>query len=344
MAIRNRQWRLARRPTGPVKEDDFSFVEEPVPTPVLDRQEVLLQNLWLGFDATQREWIKDQPGYLPPVGVGEVMRASSVARVVRSSDPALPEGALVQGLYGWQDYAIARASDLIPPSILPPGVTPEMALAALGGTALTAWFGLTEVGALSSGKTVVVSAAAGATGSMAVQIATLRGARVIGIAGGPEKCAWVKSLGAEDCIDHRRENIAARLAALCPAGVDIAFDNVGGAQLEAIIASIAEHGRVVLCGQIASYDTDDAPTGPRNLINLVYRRARMEGFLMLDFLHRAPEAFAEIGPWLASGALTWRSDVQEGFMDIPRTLVRLFQGGNTGKQLLRIDHEEEFHA
>ena len=343
MAQSNRQWLLARRPSGALQESDFRFCEVPVPSPDLDAGEVLLRNLWLGFDATQREWVKDQPGYLPPVGIGEVMRASSVAQVMRSRNPALPEGALVQGLYGWQDYALARTDDAIPPSLLPPGVTPELALAALGGTALTAYFGLMDVGGLAEGKTVVVSAAGGATGSMAVQIARLRGARVIGIAGGAAKCSWVRNLGAEDCIDYRHELITERLSALCPAGIDIAFDNVGGDQLEAMIANIAQGGRVVLCGQISAYDADTTPAGPRNLLNLVYRRARMEGFLMLDYLHRTGEAFAEIGPWLARGELGWQADVQEGFENIPRTLIRLFRGENTGKQLLRIDHAGE-HA
>ena len=254
MALTNRRWVLARRPVGALRESDFLRHDVTMPEPELGEGEVLLRNLWLGFDATQREWVKDQPGYLPPVGLGDVMRASSVAEVVRSTDPALPEGALVQGLFGWQDYALARADDPIPPALLPSGVTPEMALAALGGTALTAYFGLVDVGGLSAGKTVVVSAAGGATGSMAVQIARLRGARVFGIAGSAGKCAWVRGLGAEDCVDYRSEDLPARLAALCPDGIDIAFDNVGGAHLEAMVGAIAPHGRVVLCGQIAGYD------------------------------------------------------------------------------------------
>ncbi len=344
MSMCNRQWILARRPGGHLVEADFHYRETPVPEPDLDSGQVLLQNLWLGFDATQREWLKDQEGYLPPVAVGEVVRASSVARVVRSRNPALPEGALVQGLFGWQDYTLARTDDPIPPSLLPPGVNPEMALAALGGTALTAYFGLVDIGGLGAGKTVVVTAAGGATGSMAVQIARLRGARVVGVAGGAEKCAWVKSLGAEDCIDYRNEDLPQRLAALCPDGIDIAFDNVGGAQLEALIGRIAPRGRVVLCGQIASYDAATPPPGPQNLMNLIYRRARIEGFLMLDFLHRTGEAFAELGPWLASGQLSWNSDVQEGFERIPQTLLRLFRGENLGKQLLRIEPAPETQA
>jgi NADPH-dependent curcumin reductase CurA len=207
----------------------------------------------------------------------------------------------------------------------------------LGATGLTAYFGLLETGALSAGETVLVSAAAGATGSLAVQVARLLGARVIGIAGGAEKCAWVRdALGAAGVIDYRNEDVAARLGELCPGGVDVYFDNVGGAILEAAIEHIAPRGRIVLCGQIADYDTTGAASGPRNLMKLIMRRARMEGFLVLDHLPRAGEAMAQLGGWLAEGKLQWAEDVQHGFDNIPRTLMRLFRGENRGKQLLRI--------
>ncbi|MFM7785076.1 MAG: zinc-binding dehydrogenase, partial [Planctomycetota bacterium] len=261
---------------------------------------------------------------------------STVAEVILSQNPAQPVGTLVQGLYGWQDFALAGPSDPMPPSPLPPGLPAEMSLAALGATGITAYFGLLETGGLRAGQTVLVSAAAGATGSMAVQIARLHGARVIGIAGGPEKCAWVRELGAEAAIDYKHEDLDARLAALCPQGVDLFFDNVGGAQLEAGIAHIAQGGRIVLCGQIAAYDGASLP-GPRNIMTLIYRRARIEGYLVLDHLARAGEAFQALGGWLASGELRWHADVQEGFDAIPRTLMRLFRGENRGKQILRID-------
>jgi hypothetical protein len=332
----NRQWLLARRPEGALAESDFRYHEAPVPEPDLAAGEALLQTRWLGFDATQRLWVTEQEGYMPPVEIGAVMRASTISEVLRSTNPALPEGSLVQGMYGWQDYAIARPDDPIPPMVLFPGVTPGMALAVFGATGLTAYFGLFETGGLAAGKTVVVSAAAGATGSMVVQIARLSGARVIGIAGGAEKCAWVRdTLGAEAAIDYRAEDLEARLGALCPAGIDVYFDNVGGAQLEAAIEHIAPQGRIVLCGQIAGYDAAAAP-GPRNLMKLIMRRARMEGFLVLDYIPRAAEAMERIGGWLMEGKLAWNEDVQEGFENIPRTLMRLFRGENRGKQMLKL--------
>lgn len=333
----NRQWLLAHRPEGALSETDFRYHEAPVPEPDLAAGEVLVQNRWLGFDATQRLWVTEQEGYMPPVELHAVMRASTISEVIRSANPALPEGALLQGMYGWQDYALARARDPVPPTPLYPGVTPGMALAVLGATGLTAYFGLLETGALKSGDTVLVSAAAGATGSLVVQVARLLGARVIGIAGGAEKCAWVRdALGASAAIDYRNEDVSARLGELCPEGVDIYFDNVGGPILEAAIGNIAARGRIVLCGQIADYDTTGAATGPRNLMKLIMRRARMEGFLVLDHLPRAGEAMACLGGWLAEGKLQWAEDVQHGFDNIPRTLMRLFRGENRGKQLLQI--------
>jgi NADPH-dependent curcumin reductase len=193
------------------------------------------------------------------------------------------------------------------------------------------------VGGLQAGQTVVVSAAAGATGSAAVQIARLKGARVIGIAGGAEKCNWVcAELGAEAAIDYRNENVAERLAALCPEGINLYFDNVGGSILEAAIGNMAHHGRIVLCGQISTYDAATPPAGPANLMTLIYRSVRMEGFLMLDFLDRSGEAMVEIGSWLADGSMIARNDIQQGFENIPRTLMRLFRGENRGKQLLKL--------
>jgi len=333
----NRQWLLDRRPEGALAVTDFRYHEAEMPEFDLAAGEVLVQNRWLGFDATQREWIKDQEGYMPPVAIGEVMRASSIAEVVQSRDPQLPEGTLVSGMYGWQDYAVARPTDLFPPLPLFPGVTPGMALAVLGATGLTAYLGLTVTGGLKAGQTVLVSAAAGATGSLALQIARLDGARAIGIAGGAEKCAWLQqTLGADGAIDYRNEDVGARLADLCPQGFDLFFDNVGGAILDAAIAHVAPHGRIVLCGQIAGYDGSAGSGGAPKLMTLIYRRARIEGFLLLDHLDRAGEAMQQIGQWLAEGRLHWNEDVQEGFENIPRTLMRLFRGENRGKQMLRL--------
>lgn len=334
----NRQWLLRNRPHGALSETDFEYRESAVPQPDIAAGEILVRNLWFGFDASQREWTQDKEGYWPPVALGAVMRSSTVGQVVQSGDPDFPVGCLVQGVDGWQDYTVTHAkAQPLPPTPLPPGIAPATALAVLGATTLTAYFGLTEVGELKPGQTVVVSAAGGATGGAAVQIARLLGARVIGIAGGAAKCAMVcAEYGAEACIDYRHENVRERLAALCPDGIDLYYDNVGGRILEAAIANMAHHGRIVLCGQIASYDTDRPEPGPDNLMTLIYRYVRMEGFLLLAYLHLFGEAMARIGGWVAEGRLHVREDVQEGFENLPRTLMRLYRGENQGKQLLKL--------
>ncbi|MDB5421553.1 MAG: NADP-dependent oxidoreductase, partial [Brevundimonas sp.] len=219
------------------------------------------------------------------MALGEPVRGSAAARVVASANPAYPEGALVRGLFSWQDYAIAARRREAPPVLIPDGVTPEEALGVLGGASLTAYIGLKTVGRLKAGETVLISGAAGAVGSMAVQIARLNGARVIGIAGGPEKCRWlVEDYGADAAIDYRNENVAERLATLAPDGINLFFDNVGGETLEAGIAHIARFGRIVLCGAITGYNDATPAPGPRNLMRLISQRAEMRGFILLDHL------------------------------------------------------------
>ena len=333
----NRQWLLRSRPTSHLDVSNFEYRESPVPEPDLAAGEILVRNLYLGFDASQREWTLDKEGYWPPVKVGAVMRGAAIAQVVSSTNPAFPVGCLTSAMYGWQDYAVADKSLPLPPARLPDGIAPNTALAVFGATTLTAYFGLDEVGGLRAGQTVVVSAAAGATGSAAVQIAKLRGARVIGIAGGKEKCEIVcKEYGADAAIDYRHENVTARLAELCPKGIDLFYDNVGGTILQAAIANMAHHSRIVLCGQISNYDEAEPLPGPNNLMLLVYRYVRMEGFLLLAYGKQIPAAMKEIGAWVAAGKLRVREDIQEGFDNIPRTLMRLYRGENNGKQLLKL--------
>ncbi len=333
----NRQWLLRRRPEGMVSVDDFEYREVPVPEPDLAAGEILVRNLYLGFDPAMRGWITDARSYIPPVPLGEPMRAVAVAEVVASENAAYPVGTLVQGLYGWQEYAVASPNDPMPPMPLPEGTPPTIPLSVMGMTSLTAYFGLLDVGQPKAGETVVVSGAAGATGSMVVQIAKLKGCRVIGIAGGPEKCQWVKAdCGADGVIDYRSENVEQRLGELCPDGIDVYFDNVGGDILEAAIEHIADFGRIVLCGQISLYNDAEPRPGPKNLMLLVTRRVRMQGFIVMDFLDRRDEALADLMTWLAEGKLAWREDVQEGFENIPATLLRLYDGRNQGKQLLKL--------
>ncbi len=332
----NRQWLLARRPQGMVTEENFEYRESPVPEP--GKGQVLVRNLYLSFDPTQRGWMEDRESYMPPVGIGEPMRAGSVAQVVASNHPGYAAGDLVQTLGGWQDYLVVDGSaGGIGLSRLPPGVTPQMALGVLGTTGQTAYFGMLDLGQPESGQTVLVSGAAGATGSVAGQIARIKGCRVIGIAGGPDKCRWLKEEARfDDVIDYKSENVDSRIGELCPDRVDVFFDNVGGDILEAALNHINLRARIVLCGGISGYNATEPQPGPTNLMNLVVMRARMEGFIVIDYVDRFAEGAAALAGWMQSGELVHRDDVQEGFENIPATLNRLFTGQNIGKQMLKI--------
>jgi len=332
----NRQWVLEKRPFGMVGKDNFEYREVPIPQP--GDGEVLVRNLYLSFDPTQRGWMEDRESYLPPVGIGEVMRAGSVGQVAESRHPDFNAGDLVQTTGGWQDFVVA-APNRGPMGLnkLPPGVTPVMALGVLGVTGLTAYFGLLDLGKPQAGETVLVSGAAGATGSVAGQIARIRGCRVIGIAGGAEKCDWLREVAQfDDVINYKSEDVDRRIGELCPKRVDVFFDNVGGTILEAALNHINMRARIVLCGGISAYNATEPVPGPSNLMNLVVMRARMEGFIVLDYMDRAGEAAMELAGWVQSGELVHREDVQEGFENIPDTLNRLFTGKNIGKQLLKI--------
>ncbi|MEQ8861563.1 MAG: NADP-dependent oxidoreductase [Pseudomonadales bacterium] len=332
----NRQWVLAKRPHGMVTGDNFEYRETAIPEPA--DGELLLRNLYLSFDPTQRGWMEDRESYLPPVQIGEVMRAGSVAQVVESRHPDFAKGDLVQTTGGWQDFLVASpAGGMMGVTKLPPGVPPNLALSLFGVTGLTAYWGLLDLGQPQAGETVLVSGAAGATGSVAGQIARIKGCRVVGIAGGPEKCKWLKEVARfDDAIDYKHEDVDARIGELCPNKVDVFFDNVGGDILEAALNHINMRARVVLCGGISGYNATEPQPGPTNLMNLVIMRARMEGFIVIDYLARSGQAVTDLLGWLESGELAHQEDVQEGFENIPDTLNRLFTGKNVGKQLLRI--------
>ena len=330
----NRQWLLIKRPEGALDEGCFEWSETPVPEP--GEGEFLVRNLWFSFDPTQKFWMT-MDTYIPKIPLGEVMRAASVAQVVESRHPDFSVGDLVQGAYGWQDYAVTDGGGLMPARKLPPGTPPNLALSLFGITGLTAYFGVLDIGTPQAGETFVVSGAAGATGSIAGMIAKIVGCRVIGIAGGPEKCDWlVKEAGFDAAIDYKSEDVGARLSALCPDGIDVYFDNVGGEILDQVLARIARGARIVLCGAISRYEDADLGPGPSNYFNLIVQRGRMEGFIVLDYAARFPEAIAQLAKWQAEGRLVQREDTAEGLENAPRTLKRLFTGANTGKQLLRI--------
>ncbi|MBW2144760.1 MAG: NADP-dependent oxidoreductase [Deltaproteobacteria bacterium] len=337
MAGINRQWLLKRRPDGMVLEEDFEYIESAIPEPNLNHGEILVRNLYLSFDPAMRGWMDDEPSYLPPVELNEPMRASAVSQVIRSENSEFPEGSFVQGFFGWQDYALAGPDSLIPPMPLPEGTPLTMPLSIFGGTSLTAYFGLLDVGKPEENDMVVVSGAAGATGSVVCQIAKIKGCRVIGIAGGKEKCDWLLSeCGVDNVVDYKNNTVSTRLGELCPDGINVFYDNVGGDILEAAIDHIAERGRIVLCGQISTYNDADPKPGPQNLKNIITRRVRMEGFIMIDYIDRIEEAMNDLVTWVMDGKIKYREDIQEGFENIPRTFLRLFEGKNQGKQLLKI--------
>lgn len=335
MADINRRWLLAARPQGMVKDSDFQLVTEPAPEP--GPGEFLVRQTHLSFDPTQRGWIS-MDSYLPAVKIGDVVRAGGVGQVVKSNHPGFKVGQMVQGGFGWQDYMVtAGQTEFMPVTPLFPGVTPEQALGVFGITGLTAWFGLTDVGKPKAGDTVVASGAAGATGSVVVQVAKALGCRVIGIAGGPEKCRWVvQTAGADACIDYKNEAVPARLKELAPKGIDVVFENVGGEILEASMLNLALKARIVLCGGISSYNDQVPGPGLRPYMMLTVQRARMEGFIVLDYAPRYGEGVQGLSKLMAEGKLKTAEDVQHGFENIPATLRRLFEGKNFGKQLLKI--------
>jgi NADPH-dependent curcumin reductase CurA len=265
------------------------------------------------------------------------MRAGGIGQVVESRSPGFDVGDVVQGLFSWQDYVTVRPEGGLPVAKVPPSVPITLPLGVLGITGFTAYFGLLDVGRPQSGQTVVVSGAAGATGSVAGQIARIKGCRVIGIAGGTEKCTWLQEeAGFDETIDYKSESVSKRLAALCPGGIDVFFDNVGGDVLDAALGRLGHGARVVLCGGISRYNDAEPAPGPRNYLNLIVKRARMEGFVIFDYLPRFSEAFAELWEWVSAGKLAYREDVRDGLENAPRTLLRLFAGKNLGKQLLKV--------
>jgi len=331
----NRQWLLAKRPHGLVGADNFEYTETPIPEP--GDGEVLVRNLYFSFDPTQRGWMEDRPSYLPPVALGEPMRAGTIGQVVSSKNAKFTAGDVVQTTGGWQDFVvIAPDQAVMGLNKVPAGISPEMMMSVLGVTGLTAYWGLLDLGQPKAGETVLVSGAAGATGSVAGQIARIKGCRVVGIAGGPDKCAWLKNeAGFDEVIDYKNENVNQRIAETCPNKVDVFFDNVGGDILESALNHINMRARVVLCGGISGYNATQPTPGPTNLMNLVIMRARMEGFIVIDYMNRSNTAITELLNWIQNDGLLYQVDVQEGFEHIPNTLQRLFTGQNLGKQLLK---------
>ncbi|HEX7427003.1 MAG TPA: NADP-dependent oxidoreductase [Mycobacterium sp.] len=330
--LTNRQILLRRRPTGLVQPGDTELVASPAPEPA--EGEAVVRTTYVGIDAAARTWLDDQPSYLPPVQLGEVIRAAGIGEVVSSRCDAYAVGDVVTTLTGFQDYVVIR-DDLFSTPVV--GLTDQLAVMSIyGPTGATAYFGMTGIGRPQPGETVVVSAAAGATGSVAGQIARIAGARVVGIAGGPEKCrAVVDDFGFDTCIDYRAGDLAAALKEHCPRGVNVYFDNVGGPILDAVLGRLAPKARVVLCGVISSYLTGEHP-GPANYVNLLAKTALMQGFNALDEWGRFDEAFAALRGWEQEGLLAHRETVFEGIESCVDALNGLFTGVNIGKMLVKV--------
>jgi NADPH-dependent curcumin reductase CurA len=338
----NRRWLIADRPLGrALREADFRLEDAPVLEP--REGEVQVRTLWLGLDPSQKGFMENVASYADATSLGGVMPGTGVGQVVASRSPRFAVGDLVCGELGWQERPIVADRDL---TIVRAGLPPTAALGTLGMTGRTAYFGLLHVGLPRPGDTLVVSGAAGAVGSVVGQIGKLAGCRVIGIAGGPAKCeTLVRQLGFDAAIDYKAEKLRARLRELCPNGIDVLFDNVGGSVLNDALGRVAAGARVVICGGISRYGADprkpeQLPPGPQNYFNVVFTRATITGFLVHHFAEHYATADRRLGEWLADGRLRQLEDVVEGFENAPRALMRLFDGANLGKQLLRMGAPE----
>jgi hypothetical protein len=329
-----RRMLLAARPEGLVNATNFTL-DDTAPIPTIEDGEVLVKVRYLSIDPTIRGWLNDAPGYLPPIGLGEVIRSGGIGEVIASNNDAYPVGATVFGMLGWQEYAVVDANGQL--AVVPEGVDPTWVLSVFGITGMTAYFGLLDIGQPQAGDTVVVSGAAGATGSVVGQIAKLVGAsRVVGIAGTDEKCAWLTDeLGFDAAINYRRENVMVRLSETCPDGIDVFFDNVGGRILDAALAHLAMKARVVICGAISQYNSE-VTEGPKNYLSLISKRARMEGFLILDYLDRFPEAQLKMFEWVLGGSIQHKEDIVDGLEHAGDALNLLFSGENSGKVIVKI--------
>jgi NADPH-dependent curcumin reductase CurA len=331
----NRRFILRSRPEGRITSETFELVEDAIPE--INAGEALVRTLWISLDPANRGWINDMPSYVPPVGIGEVMRGGALGQVVASRNDAYREGQLVMGLLGWQEWAVASDAAPLLPLVEVPGVSLSAYLGVLGVNGLTAWVGLKDIGRPQPGETVVVSAAASAVGSVAAQIAKIGGARVVGIAGGREKCALLtERLGLDAAVDHKASDWHDQLVAATSDGIDVDFENVGGEIMDAVFARLNLRARVVLCGLISAYNDPVPPPGPRAFANLLIQRVRLQGFIVFDHLDRMGEAVAELSGWMGEGKLEQLETVVEGFERLPRAINMLFDGTNIGKLVLRV--------
>jgi NADPH-dependent curcumin reductase len=332
MSAANHQFKLAARPIGLPKRSDWNFTEVPVREPA--NGEILVKIIYISLDPAMRGWMNAGKSYVPPVGIGEVMRALALGWVVASRNSRFSAGDYVYGPFGVQEFAISNGSGV---SKADPKIAPlPVYLSALGMPGMTAYFCLLEVGKPKPGETVVISAAAGAVGAIAGQIAKIKGCRAVGIAGGAKKCLYLKEIGFDAAIDYKSENIQTALATHCPNGIDIYFDNVGGEILEAALTLLNHGARVAICGAISQYNSTTPIKGPSNYLSLLVHAACMQGFLVLDYVNRYAEAAPLMAGWLAQGKLKSREHIVEGLSTFPEALLMLFKGENFGKLILKI--------
>ncbi len=330
----NRMVKLAQRPTGMAKRENFAIEDGPVPQPGPGEFRVRVQ--YISLDPAMRGWMNDAKSYVAPVGIGEVMRAYAVGTIEASNNPAFKVGDAVQGLLGVQTYAISNGKGVV--KVDPSQAPLQRWVGGLGMPGWTAYFGLLEVGQPKAGETVVVSAASGAVGSVVGQIAKIKGCRAVGIAGGPDKCRYVtQELGFDACVDYKAGNLAKDLKAAAPKGIDVNFENVGGDILDAVLPQMNLFGRIAVCGLISAYNATQAPQGPKNLRAVLTQRLRMQGLIVFDWANRVPEAISQLGQWHKEGKLKIREDVREGGIDaFPEVLNLLYTGGNNGKLVLKV--------
>lgn len=333
----NKQLIFKKRPIGLPEKDTWELIETEIPTP--GDGEILVEQYYISLDPAMRGWMNDAKSYIPPVQIGEVMRAGAAGKVLKSNNPKFKEGDYVYGWGGVQQYSVSDGQTFykVDKNLVPLPVY----TGTLGMPGMTAYFGILEVGKIKEGEIVLVSGAAGAVGSIVGQIAKIKGCTVIGIAGGADKCKYlVEELGFDGAIDYKNENLHARLRELCPKGIDVYFDNVGGEILDAALARLRRHARVVICGAISQYNNKEAINGPKNYLSLLVNRASMTGMVVMDYAKDYGKAGMEMGQWMMQGKLKSREHIEEGIENFYETFLKLFSGEKLGKLILKIADEK----
>lgn len=333
----NKQIKLAQRPVGMPDTNTWTFESHPIPE--VKEGEILIENHYISLDPAMRGWMNDAKSYIPPVGIGEVMRAGTVGQIIKANNhPKFKEGDYVTGWGGVQQYSLSDGKGYFK---VDPNIAPlPLYIGTLGMPGMTAYFGILEVGKIKEGDVVLVSGAAGAVGSIVGQISKIKGCKVIGIAGGPDKCKYlIDELGFDGAIDYKNEDVKVAIKRECPKGIDVYFDNVGGDILDAALAKLRMHARIVICGAISQYNNKEAIKGPSNYLSLLVNRATMQGMVVLDYAPKYKQAAMEMGMWLMQGKMKSKEDIYEGIENFYDTFARLFSGDKMGKLILKVKED-----